>query len=111
MVVQPTVPIEPAADSIDSSFLQHGALCQLSQAHCVLLSALSAQGFMIFFMSVLTQPLIWAPVSGLHVIGAELPLALSPSAVALPIMERWADRACLRRKAPSALNAQPLVLK
>ena len=89
-----TVPPSSRAEStdiLDDSLIHPGALRQLAEAHRVALAALTAQGFMIFFMSVLLQPLVYAPLSGLDVIGAELPLPLSPKRLALPIMEQWAE--------------------
>ena len=94
------VEIEPAAsppadaaggERMDPSVTYAGALRQLASEHMVPLAALTAQGFMLFFMSVMAQPLIYAPLSGLHVIGAELPVPLLPKRVALPVMEHWAD--------------------
>ena len=79
------------ADIMDASLLHPGGLRQLAEAHRIALAALTAQGFMIFFMSVLLQPLVYAPLSGLEVIGAELPVPLSPKKLALPIMEHWAE--------------------
>lgn len=78
-------------DTMDSSLLHEGSLRQLAEAHRVLLASLTLQGFMLFFMSVVLQPLVYAPLTGLHVIGAELPLRLSAKRLAMPIMEHWAD--------------------
>ena len=78
-------------DCMDASLLHEGGLRQLAHAHQVLLSALTIQGFMLFFVSVVVQPLIYAPLTGLHVIGAELPLPLSPKRLVMPIMEHWAE--------------------
>ena len=78
-------------DCVDSSMLHEGSLMQLAAAQQVLLASLTAQGFMLFFMSVVFQPLVYAPLSGLHVIGAELPLPLAPTRLAMPIMEHWAE--------------------
>ena len=66
-------------------------LAELQQQRAVLLTMLTTHGFMLFFMSTMVQPLIYASLSGIHVIGAELPLSYSPRSTALPIMEKWAS--------------------
>lgn len=71
--------------------LDESRLMDLVVSKSLLLSMLSMQGFMLFFLSVTVQPLLLAPLTGLHVIGAELPVSLSPRAVALPLMEEWAS--------------------
>ena len=78
---------------MDPSIVHPGALRRLADEHCILLAGLAAQGFMIFFMSVLVQPLIYAHLSGLHVIGAELPSPLLAKRAVLPLMENWAEAA------------------
>ena len=83
----------PTEDAMDPSIVHSGALRRLAAANCVLLTGLAAQGFMLFFLSVLVQPLIYAPLSGLHVIGAELPTPLLAKRTALPLMEHWAEAA------------------
>jgi hypothetical protein len=42
-------------------------------------------------MAVAAQPLVFAALNGLDVIGAELPASFSPRSVALPLMEQWAE--------------------
>ena len=56
----------------------------------VTLASLASQGVMLFFMTTMLQPLVFAPVSGLHVLGAELPLSSPAASHALPLVERWA---------------------
>jgi hypothetical protein len=80
-------------DQPDPSLVHTGALARLAIDYEILLSTLTAQGFLLMFMSVFLQPLIYVRLTGLHVIGAELPLSYSPKSTALPIMEAWADLA------------------
>jgi hypothetical protein len=86
-------PANGAPDLPDHSLVHTGALASLAAEHDLLLGALTAQGFFLLFMSVFLQPLLYVHLSGVRVIGAELPLSYSPKSVALPLMEAWADLA------------------
>ena len=65
-------------------------LTALTEAQMVTVASLTARGFMLFFMTTLAQPLVFAHLQGLTVLGAEIPLPLSPKATAVHIVERWA---------------------
>jgi hypothetical protein len=80
-------------EHLDGSLVRTTELDRLAIARCIALSALSAHGFMLFFMAVAAQPLVFAALNGVDVIGAELPLSSSPRSIALPIMEQWAETA------------------
>ena len=75
--------LPPAADDLQT----------MAAAQFILLSALTAQGFALFFFTTLLQPLVYAPLSGLHVLGAELPIEIVPKQSALRIMGNWAASA------------------
>lgn len=68
-------------------------LRELTLAHFVALASLTTQGFMLFFMTVMMQPLVFAHLSGMQVLGAELPLPLTPKTSSLHVMEHWAGAA------------------
>ena len=55
-------------------------------------SALTAQGFTLFFVSTMVRPLVYAHLSGLQVLGAELPLT-SPRSTALRLALQWSTTA------------------
>ena len=63
---------------------------QLSSAQMVEIAALTTQGLMLFFLSVAWQPLVFAELTGMRVLGAELPIRLTPKTTAMHLMERWA---------------------
>jgi hypothetical protein len=73
----------PVADELDA----------MAAERFILLAALTAQGFALFFFTTLLQPLVYAPLSGLHVLGAELPIEILPKQSALRIMSSWAASA------------------
>ena len=80
--VEPSL-VPPTADALQT----------MAAAQFILLSALTAQGFALFFFTTLLQPLVYAPLSGLHVLGAELPIEILPKQSALRIMGNWAASA------------------
>ena len=69
------------------------ALRSLSEAQSIAVAALTARCFVLFFATTVIQPLIYAHLSGLHVIGGVLPLNLSPRDAPMLIMEHWAQLA------------------
>ena len=83
VISEPTEPPPSAA-------VEPLAVESLSSAQLISLAALTMQGFMLFFMTSALQPLVFAHLSGMHVLGAELPLSLSPKSLAMRVMERWA---------------------
>jgi hypothetical protein len=76
-------PEPPAANELEA----------MATARFILLTALTVQGFALFFFTTLLQPLVYAPLSGLHVLGAELPIEILPKQSALRIMCSWAASA------------------
>ena len=65
-------------------------LAALAAAQLVSIATLTARGFMLFFMTAFAQPLVFAHVEGLTVLGAELPPPLSPKVTSMHVIERWA---------------------
>ena len=60
--------------------------------HTVAIAALSYNAFMLFFVAMQAVPLVFAPINGVDVIGAELYLP-SHRPMALTIASRWANHA------------------
>ena len=65
----------------------------LVAARLLSLTALTARGVMLLFVTTIVQPLIYAPLSGLEVTGAELPISVSPKSTTMHAMESWASAA------------------
>ena len=64
----------------------------LAAAQVVTLADLSANGVALFFIATLMQPLVFAHVNGLDVLGAELPVGVA-RATPMRLLERWAELA------------------
>ena len=67
-------------------------LHDLAGAQSVALAELTAAGVILLFVANLLQPLVFAHVNGLQVLGAELPLPLA-RATPMRLLERWAELA------------------
>ena len=67
-------------------------LSELTTAQVVNLAALSANGVALLFVATLLQPLVFAHVNGLQVLGAELPIQAARS-MPMRLLERWAEMA------------------
>ena len=69
------------------------AIAGLSADQLIFIRDLTVQGFMLFFVTTLLQPLVFAHLSGMRVLGAELPLTMSPKTTSLRVIEHWAKLA------------------
>ena len=67
-------------------------LSELTAAQVVNLAALSANGVALLFVATLLQPLVFAHVNGLQVLGAELPVQAARS-TPMRLLEQWAEMA------------------
>ena len=72
--------------------LDQSVLMRLATVQVVTLAELTASGVVLLFVATLLQPLVFAHVNGLQVLGAELPLS-SARSTPMRLLERWAELA------------------
>ena len=86
-------PAEPPLIALPSLTATDTAdLRSLATAQLVTLGELTASGVVLFFVTYLLQPLVFAHVNGFQVLGAELPAAAG-RATPMRLLERWAELA------------------
>ena len=89
--VTPRSLLSPAGDTAVTTIeAEPFEVRQLSSAQMVEIAALTTRGLMLFFLSMAWQPLVFAELTGMRVLGAELPIRLTPKTTAMHLMERWA---------------------